>query len=261
MSKHPKKRKNEERARDLAEKYEKEMQGYVDQMVYDAIENRKKSGVDCFRDCDKVQVSRNGEIYTISADKVCICDLVKTYDGYKKVYFIYSPKYLCEPVPVIILKYKLNEIDLNAKEMSGELGLTPKHLIFDENGNLKQAKELKINDNIQTLKGNAIITHINYEKSTKIRTIVTTKGELMVNNIRVSSYAVLPIFAKTMHTLSYPLQFVANLNANSAQYSNMLCQFIMYVVDEIRYSDLDNLSKMIICVCIVFFCSIISLIL
>ena len=88
--------------------------------------------------------------------------------GFKRVHFIYVPT-LSQSLSVLILQYRVNDI-------SGELGVTPDHLIFDEHGDLKQAKELQIGDVIQTVHGKGTIANIKHEDTTKVRTIVTTKG-------------------------------------------------------------------------------------
>eukprot|EP01083_Nonionella_stella_P260947 889151_1 len=196
----------------------------------------KKKNKTCFRDSDKVIVLRNGEQCDVSAADVSVGDLVKTLtDDFQKIYYIYVPYDSDGAAEVILLSFKSNEL-------SGVIGLTPTHLLYDGDANLRRAKHFKINDSIQTSAGKGIITQIAMEETKFVRSIVTLNGEVLLNGVRVSSYSGDPQFSKFLHKLSIPVRILANLNDNGLKVANYTCHLARRNIGDVYNADLwtDN---------------------
>eukprot|EP01084_Bolivina_argentea_P136354 240141_1 len=207
---------------------------------------KQKPRKKCFRDSDKVIVLRDTKACAVPASEICIGDLVKTlYDDYQKVLYIYIGK-SDHTVPVILLSFKSNNTML-----CDEIGLTPCHLLYDSNGKLHRADQFKINDIIQTSAGDATITKIVTVQLKDVRSIITAKGELLLNNVRVSSYPGSAEFAQFIQKLMTPLKLLQYTN-NYAQISNYIIEFSRenifdFLNDELlRGDDVAEIKKILI---------------
>ena len=108
-----------------------------------------------------------GDEVIISVAEVKVGDDVLTSTGYQKVLYVHLPRNadaLCD-----ILEFET---------LSGaKLGLTGQHLVYDEEGKMRAAGTLKVNDYVQTFDGKDKIIKIGRKKA-KVRSIVTMNGEI-----------------------------------------------------------------------------------
>merc|ERR1711933_313720 len=171
---------------------------------------------DCFWNEGMVTKRLNNISVTTCVDKIKAGDVVLTCGGFEKVLFVYLPKdadALSE-----ILKIELSN--------GAILGITESHLMFDKDANMRAANTFKVGEYVQTVDGNAKIAQIAKSHS-KIRSIVTMNGELVVDSIRVSSYSGSASRAKALHQLVTPARLISGFDGDLA---SKICQISVPVV-------------------------------
>mmetsp|Transcript_22799 Transcript_22799/g.28045 ORF Transcript_22799/g.28045 Transcript_22799/m.28045 type:complete len:224 (+) Transcript_22799:129-800(+) len=131
----------------------------------------------CFEDEGVLIKLDEGKQVKSFVKDINIGDMVLTSKGFKKVIYIHAPNSNIK-LPVLTIMCHNNVT----------LSLTPTHLLYNNNNELMEAKNAKIGDELTTLHGKAKIKSIN-ETFKSCRSIVTSNGELIVNDIKVSSFA------------------------------------------------------------------------
>eukprot|EP01084_Bolivina_argentea_P257613 434056_1 len=164
----------------------------------------------CFWNKGKVTVMKNEKKCIISAAQVNIGDKVLTNAGFQKVIHIHLGSIrLCE-----ILKLETST--------GCVLGVSQHHLVYVTGGKMKPAFDLKVNDLVETVDGLSEIVSITKDYA-DVRSIITMNGELIVDNIRVSSYAGTESMGKLLHQITAPIRFIASFNQKLASDISQKC--------------------------------------
>jgi len=176
----------------------------------------QNNGGSCLSEDTMIKVYRSKTFILIPLKDVNIGDQVQTRKHLDTIYFTLSPKQ--NDVLVVNLTCQLQN-----KQNSSILSLTPNHLLFHEDGKLKRADSFRIGDFVQTDydKKYAKITDISVSFC-KVKNIVTFSGEFFIQNIRVSCYAGSAVYAQIMHKLATIPRIMYPISKNS---SNIVCQF------------------------------------
>jgi hypothetical protein len=122
--------------------------------------------------------AKKAESHLVPVAEVKPGDYVQTSNGFRRVVLLH------EEVLANIIRVTFCCQD----GQCGIIGLTPDHLIYTTGDQLQKSSELEVGCSIQARGGTAIVTALSTAQC-PVRCIRTTSGELLVDGVRISSYA------------------------------------------------------------------------
>merc|ERR1712157_103286 len=152
------------------------------------------------------QDSVDGTLVTTCVDQVEVGDHVLTHSGFEKVLFIHMPKDADAVNDILEIEFS----------NGNTLGITEDHLMYDANKKMRVAGSFKIGEFVQTANGSTKVVKINRARS-KVRSIVTMSGELIVDSVRLSSYSGSESRANVLHQLAILPRIIAKFDGVLAE--------------------------------------------
>jgi len=161
----------------------------------------------CFRDSGLVERKSAADVETVTVAEVQPGDYVRTSTGFHRVVYIHPGGHSDSVVDV--------EFE-TADGRRGSVGLTPQHLIYTTGDEVKKAEDLQVGDALQVQGGPAMVVALT-SGAGPVRSLITETGDVLVNGVRVSSYA----FDERLHHLT---QSVAWLGRVDGRLPARVCQ-------------------------------------
>eukprot|EP00484_Ammonia_sp_Unknown_P000899 CAMPEP_0197021832 /NCGR_PEP_ID=MMETSP1384-20130603/2729_1 /TAXON_ID=29189 /ORGANISM="Ammonia sp." /LENGTH=219 /DNA_ID=CAMNT_0042449743 /DNA_START=78 /DNA_END=737 /DNA_ORIENTATION=+ len=166
--------------------------------------------VSCFWDQGMVTVSKNGKQFDVACNEVSVGDEVLTSGGFQTVIHVH----LSSGAVTEVLKLETSS--------GSVLGVTQYHLVYDGEGRMKPAGKIRVGEYVQTRAGSCKIAKIS-KASTTVRSIITMNGELIVDDVRVSSYAGSEALGKALHVITAPIRCIASFDTKVASTLSKKC--------------------------------------